>query len=156
MTDELNPDVQEILDETDDGMVMDLSDVDEDGPDFEPIPAGVVDAIVENTEYKKSQSGNPMIVWTFKVTEPDYQGRYLFYHTVLNKQFGISRLKRVLVRVAPDVEFKGFNPKQFCEEGKALGLPARLKISVGTYDGKPTNDVKDVLAPSEGSDFLDG
>jgi len=159
MADGLNPDesIQDVFNEDADeeSMVMDLTDTSEEMPDREPVPAGVYDCIVENTEFGPSSSGNPMISWTFRITEPEYEGRFLFYHTVLNKQSGLTRLKRLLVRVVPDLDLANFDPKSFCEEGTGLGLPCRVKTRVKPYQGQPSNDVTDVLAPSDDNNFLD-
>lgn len=159
MVDGLDPDVQDVFKDEgngDESMVMDLTDVSEEGPEREPLPAGVYPCIFENTEHGKSNnSGNPMISWTLRVTDPEYEGRFLFYHTVLNKQSGISRLKRLLVRAVPEVDLGSFDPKRFCEEGRALGLPCRAKVRVKPYQGRRTNDVQEILAPNDDDNFLD-
>jgi len=153
----LDPDVQNMFDEDvdDDSMTMDLSDVSDD-VQREPLPAGIHECVVENHEFGSSSSGNPMITWTLRVIEPEYENRFLFYHTVVNKESGKRRLKKLLVRVCPDVELTSFNPKTFCDEGRALGLPCRAKVRVSTYQGNPTNDVTDILPPSDEENFLDG
>ena len=155
MTDKLNPDDNINLNEGEDqeaeNMVLNLDDVDEDKPAFEPLPAGAYNCVVENAEYGVSQrSQNPMITWVFKVVDPQYENRLLFYHTVLNSQQGLARLKRLLTRVVPDIDMSSFNPKKFCEEGEALGFPCQVKVRIRTYRGERRNDVTDVLPPSEG------
>jgi len=159
----LNPDEQTInLGKDDkgsemDNMVLNLDDVDESAPDFEALPPGVYNCIVENTEFGPSSKDNPMITWVFKVLDPQYENRLLFYHTTLHNNQGIRRLKRTLSRVCPDVDMTKFNPKTFCDEGQALGLPCRVKIRIRPYQGQKRNDVTDVLPPTEGGggSFLD-
>lgn len=162
----LDPDEQAALEGTNEdmgeSMVMDLEDVDESMPAFEALPPATYPCIVENTEFQKSKNGNPMIVWTFKVTDPQYDGRLLFNHTVLNNEVGKSRLKQILVRVVPDLDLKNFNPVQFCEEGSALGLPCRVKVKIRPYRNPDTgktekrNNVTDVLPPADDAGaFLD-
>jgi len=155
----LNPDAQPAGgggSDPQENMVLNLDDVSEDMPAFEALPPGIYDCIVENTEFTTSSKGNPMITWVFKVVDPQYVGRLLFNHTVLNNETGLSRLKRVLVRVVPDADLSGFNPRAFCDEGIALGLPCRVKVRIRPYQGQRRNDVTDVLAPAQGEGaFLD-
>ena len=137
-----------------DNMVLNLEDVDEEGPGFEPLRPGIYDAVVENTEFGPSSNNNPMITWVFKVTDPEYEGRLLFFHTTLNNDFGVSRLKRILVRVLPEIDMAEFSPRQFCDRGEAIGYPCRVRVNIRPYQGQKRNNVTDVLPPSEGS-FLD-
>lgn len=139
-----------------DNLVLDLDQVDDSMPEFEAMPPGVYECLIENTEYKVSNNGNPMIAWQFRVIDENYENRMLFYHTVLNKEAGQARLKRLLVRVCPDVPLAGFSPKNFCEQGLALGLPCRAKVRVRPYEGKKRNDVTDILAPlASGDNYMD-
>src|SRR5690606_9684345 len=99
------------------------------------------------------KNNNPMITWVFRVVEAEHEGRLLFYHTVLNTEAGLARLKRLLLRICPDVELASFRPKAFCEEGVALGRACRVKVRIRNYQGKPSNDVTDVLPSAEGGFF---
>jgi hypothetical protein len=148
---DLNPDTN------DDNLVLDLDGVDDSMPEFEALPPGVYDCVIEDTTFGRSNNGNnPMISWQFKVIEQPYEGRLLFYHTVLNKDAGLARLKRLLSRICPDVSLSGFKPQAFCEEGIALGRECCVKVRIKMYQGKRRNDVTDVLAPKSTSSFLDG
>lgn len=158
--DDLDPDAQLFRSQSDggdeDNLVLNLAGVSEDRPALEALPPGIYDAIVENTEFGSSSNGNPMITWIFRVTDPRYEGRLLFFHTVLNSEVGQSRLKRTLLRVCPDIDLTEFRPKKFCDEGVALGLPCRVKVRVRPYQGRKSNNVVDVLPPqAEGGTFLD-
>lgn len=131
-----------------DNLVLNLADVDESKASFEALPAGVYNAVIENVEYGLSQNGgNPMLSWEFKITDAEYENRKMFYHTVLNKELGIASLKKLLIRVCPDVEMSAFNPQQFADNGVALGLPCQLKVKIRPYQGEKRNQVQDVLAP---------
>lgn len=157
--DMLDPDAemdQFMASDDDEGMVLDLNKVDENAPLFDPMPPGTYDCIVENTEYGPSKAGNPMITWVFKVIDPEYEGRLLFFHTTLNHDKGVQRLKQILVRIVPDLDLGSFNPKKFCEEGLAIGYPCRAKVRIRPYEGQRRNDVTDILAPAEEGSFLDG
>ena len=163
----LDPDEQAALEGTggsgfDENMVLDLEEVDDSGPSFEALPPGTYPCVVENTEFTKSKAGNPMIVWTFKVVDPQYDGRLLFNHHVLNNEIGKSRLKQSLVRILAEPPLKNFDPRTFCDEGTALGLPCRVKVKIRPYKNPETgkterrNNVSDVLPPAEEAGaFLD-
>ena len=154
----LNPDEDVQFDGSADGMenmVLNLEEVDEDGPAFEALPPGIYNCVVENTEFAPSKKNNPMITWVFKVVDPEFENRLLFNHTVLNHERGRQRLKQILMRVVPEVNMAEFNPQKFCDEGVAIGYPCRVKVRIRPYQGEKRNDVTDVLAPVEGSSFLD-
>lgn len=162
MDDFLNPDAIDLEgtnngDSADSNLVLDLDGVSSELPKFEAMPPGVYDAIIENVEYGNSQSsGNPMLTFQFRITDERFNNRMMFYHTVLNADSGLSRLKRLLVRVAPEVNLSGFNPSKFADSGEILGFPCRLKLNVRPYKGEKRNNVQDVLAPEESpTSFLD-
>ena len=137
-------------------LVLNLDGVSEEAPQLEALPVGTYECIVDNVEFGNSSSGNPMITWKFKVVDPQYSNRTLYFHNVLNQDFGLSALKRTLVRVCPDVDLKTFNPAVFCDEGTALGLPCRVKVKIKKYKGQYRNNVDDVLAPDvDGMSYLD-
>lgn len=136
-------------------LVLDLNTVDESKTGFEALPAGVYNAVVDEAEFGYSNnSGNPMITWKFKVTDEPYNNRLLFYHTVLNTDIGLANLKKTLVRVCPEVDMGSFNPKTFCEEAIAVGLPCRVKIKIDMYKGEKKNKVQEVLAADAAGSFL--
>jgi len=138
-----------------DGMVLDLDGVDDTQPEFEALPPGIYPVIVEDVTFGDSAKGNPMLTFQFKCIDPNYENRMFFYHTVLNMPRGIASLKRLLVRVAPDVPMSQFSPKKFAEEGMVLGFAARVKLRIKPYQGQKRNEVTDVLAPeADGGDYL--
>lgn len=136
-------------------LVLDLSEVDEKAGGFEVMPKGNYEAVVDDCEFGTSKKGAPMITWKFKVTEPEYEKRTLFYYNVLNQGFGIAALKRTLIALGIDVDWSSFNPQEFADLGDAIGLPIQLKVGIQKYDGEKRNTVKDVAASSEGGSFMD-
>lgn len=143
--DDMNPDVQGAspVDQTVDFGSINLDEIDETQPDFPVIQPGWYPAIIINVEPKMSSNGNPMIAWNFEM-QGEHKGRQQFYNTVTNKESGLKRLKKLLIAIVPDFDFREFNPKQFAESGVALGKPCMIKLKVGTYNGKATNNVNDV------------
>lgn len=156
--DMLDPDSTMDLSEAggyDDNFVLNLEEVSEELPKFEAMPSGVYNAIVENVTFGPSQNGNnPMLTWEFRVTDPPYENRKLYFHTVLNSEFGVKMLKRTLLRVCPDVDMANFSPRAFAETGAALGLPCRLKVTIRPYQGERRNNVKEVLPPQGADEFF--
>ncbi len=159
MVDELNPDETMDLTETgevDENMILNLEEASDNLPEFKALPPGIYNAIVENTENTVSSNGNPMISWQFRVVDQPYEGRLLFYHTVLNTESGQTRLKKTLLRIIPDIGLKEFRPATFCDEGVAIGRPCKVKVRVKPYKGKRRNNITEVLAPEEGAgSFMD-
>ncbi len=154
----LDPDAQVNLGGNEGGgenLVLDLENIDESGPTYEALPPGIYNCIIDNTEYGLSSKSNPMITWVFKVVDPEYEGRNLYNHTVLNNEAGLARLKRTLLRVVPDVNLKEFNAQKFCDEAVAIGFPCRVKVRIRPYQGQRRNDVTDVLPAAEEGSFLD-
>lgn len=137
-------------------LVLNLDAVDEKNTGFECMPKGEYECIVDDCEFGQSQrTGSPMITWKFKVVDEEYQNRVLFFHNVLNKQFGIAMLKKTLIALGVDVDLANFNPQTFADEGEAIGLPIRVKVGIQKYQGEKRNAVKDVLPSQEGGSFMD-
>lgn len=63
----------------------------------EEIPDGKYDVNVEKVELTRAQtSGNPMLKWTLKVLDPDYEGRLLWRNNVLASDENAAWLKKDL------------------------------------------------------------
>lgn len=158
----LNPDAN--MDLSGDGeerensnLTLNLENASDELPKIEPLPPGIYDCIFENVEFiPVNNSGNPMLTFQLKVIDERYENRMLFYHTVLNKDSGLTRLKQLLVRCAPDVDLRNFNPQKFADEGEILGFACRAKVNVRPYKGEKRNNVTEILAPEESpTGFLD-
>jgi len=122
------------------------------------IPRGVYAATVDELTFGHSQaSGNPMWTWRFEITqEGDYLGRKLFFHTPFVENM-LPRVKKVLSRIAPELLEGAFSPEQIANDGVLLGKDCQIRVDVRPYEGKPSNNVRDVLGAAEGggsSEFL--
>jgi len=63
----------------------------------EEIPDGKYDVNVEKVELTRAQtSGNPMLKWTLRVLDPDYDGRLLWRNNVLQSAENAAWLKKDL------------------------------------------------------------
>lgn len=142
------------------GLVFDLTGVEEE-KGFEIIPKGTYNAIVDEIEFGESKAGNPMMTVKYQITDAEYENRVLFDYWVLQgkgSEFGMSKLKKFLVRVCPDVNIAAFNPAEFANNGEGVGRICQIVLGIqtqkqGEYKGEKRNTVKDVLAPA-GNSFL--
>jgi hypothetical protein len=143
--------------EGDGTLMVNLGDVDEKG-NFQAAPRGLYDCVVAQLDFALSQSsGNPMWTWVFEVedTNAEFKGRKFFYHTVFNEG-GMPRVKRTLARIKTDDGYEAhllsnrFSPETVANEGRLLGARCRVRIEQRKYDGRMTNNVKDVLPPTGG------
>ncbi len=137
------------------GLVVDFDDVDEN-QQFECIPQGVYDAVVSGLEYGLSQaSGNPMWTWELTLEGGDWAGRKVFSHTTFNPD-GLPRTKKVIMRVMSELlDRKPFSPEAIANEGVLVGAACQVKLNIKMYDGRKVNNVREILAPSDGGDFMD-
>ena len=142
------------------GLVVNLDGVSEEG-NFPVMPRGIYDVNLYELTYGLSQSkGNPMWTWIWEIenaAEPDHNGRRMYYHTTFTDQ-GKSRVKRALARIKCNDDYNKillsgpFKPEDVALEGKLLGAKARIRVDVRPYQGKKSNNVREVLPPSESSD----
>ncbi len=141
--------------EDSEGLVVDFDDVDEN-QQYEVIPQGVYDAVVSGLEYGLSQaSGNPMWTWELTLSGGDWDGRKVFSHTTFNPD-GLPRTKKVIMRVMPELlDRKPFSPEQIANEGILVGAACQVKLNIKMYQNQKRNNVREILAPSDGGDFMD-
>lgn len=137
------------------GMVFNLSDVDEKGSGFACMPKGNYEAICDDVEFGESKKGNPMMTFKFKITEGEFEKRVLFLHATLNQKFGLATLKKTIINLGMDVDWAHFNAQEFADEGDAIGLPIILNVGIQKYEGEKRNNIKDTKPSQEGNGFLD-
>jgi hypothetical protein len=132
--------------------MIDLSGV-PDEQDFPVIPRGIYPAVVDDLTYGLSQaSGNPMWTWKFELTEAagvdgngkSLAGRKLFFHTPFVENM-LPRVKKVLSRIAPELLQGPFNAEEVANSGAMIGKECRVRVDIKPYEGKPRNNVRDVL-----------
>ena len=136
-----------------------LNDVDETQTEgFGLMPKGDYDMIVDNCEFHLSKaSGAPMLKWTFKVVSGDFENRLHWEYTVLNNNFGLRNLKKILIALNCGVDFATFNPQTFAEEGTPIGenLTITLDVKKDKKTGEDRNVAKDFKVMTTGS-FMTG
>ena len=83
--------------------------------EFEPIPDGKYQVVVDRVELTKSQtSGNPMLKWKLKVLGPKHEGAVLWRNNVIATKSNVQWLKNDLHVCGLDI-------------GKLSDLPASLE-----------------------------
>lgn len=124
--------------------VFNLNEVDETADDgFGLITKGDHDFIVDNCEFQFSKaSGAPMLKWTFKVVNGEFEGRLHWEYTVLNQSFGLKNLKKILIALNCGIDFATFNPKSFAEGGSAIC--ECLTITMDIKKDKKSNEDRNV------------
>ncbi len=148
----MNAEAEALTEEDGDGTIIDLNEV-EDDAGFEVMPSGMYDCVVESLEFEHSQSkGNPMWSWVLEITEGEYAGRKLFFHTVF-KGPGLPITKKAISRVAPELMSGPFNPEDEESIDQVLGKNCRARVNQRKYQGEMRNNVRELFGPGEGSDF---
>lgn len=132
------------------GTVINFDNIDENAG-FEPLPIGKYACHISTMEMRTSKNGNPMLSITFVVAavHDEYKNRKLFTHFVLNNDISLGRLKKFLIDIFPDISLANVDLQELCSSGIGLGRACDLQVSQRPYDGKITNDVKSISAPSD-------
>jgi hypothetical protein len=131
-----------------------------DQADFPVTPKGIYPAIVDSLEFGMSQSsGNPMWTWRFELTQEagDYAGRKFYFHTPFVENM-LPRLKKVLARIRPELLEAPYDAEAIANEGSMIGIECKIRLDIKQYEGKPRNNVRDVLPPDGeggGAGFLE-
>ena len=84
---------------------IDLTEVEDTGGSFEPIPEGTYELMAENWEQKTSKSGNKYLKVTYRVQGEKYANRVVWENFTIsgaNPTVGISRLKQWMVATGSD------------------------------------------------------
>ena len=133
------------LQNSDEGLIVDLSGVDENG-DFPVMPRGVYPTTVESCTYEISQSGgNPMWSLILEVNEGEYQGQKLFTHIVFSEK-ALPRAKKAIMILKSELLDGPFNPEEQAEE--LVGIDCAARVDIKKYEGKDRNNVKAILPAS--------
>lgn len=120
------------------------------------IPVGTYDAVVEDSTYKISGSGNPMwqVKWAVQVPQADGTTKKMKITSfIVFSAAQRGRAKFTLTRIAPELTtLTDFDPSQLAQN--IVGKPARLKINHQKgQDGEDRSNVADVLAAAQGNSF---
>ena len=135
-----------------DSMMVDFNDVED--VSFEALPVGMYSCIIADCEFVFSQSsGNPMWTLQLEVRDGEYANRKLYTHWVF-KGAGLPITKRQLTRLAPDLIAGPFDPQDPDAIQQILGLEVKAKVVIRKYEGRDTNNVRDLFLDEGGDDFI--
>lgn len=143
------------LQEDDDGgYTVDMTAVPE--AKNEVLPKAVYNCVVDEAEYKLSQSaGKPMWALIYVVTDGQYEGRKLF-HNISFSEKALPFTKRTLARLCPECLTSSFKPEKIDEYG-IQGRNVRVKTKVGKdQNNEPRTEVAEVMGPADNSAFMGG
>lgn len=136
-----------------DDIIVDLSGVTEQSG-FEPMPAGIYSAEVDEVEFGMSSKNNPMWTWKFRILDEPFDKRKVFYHTTFTPD-DLPRTKSVLRALGfEDLANSSFNPRTIAEDGELVGAVCRIKLRVKIYQGEKRNEVQRVMAAEQGGSAL--
>ncbi len=79
---------------------IDLTEVEDTGGSFEPIPEGTYELMAENWEQKISKAGNTYLKVTYRVQSENYANRVVWENFTIsgaNPKVGISRLNQWVI-----------------------------------------------------------
>ena len=151
---EAEAEVSDAMFENEDGsMTVDLSSTEDGGWDV--IPRGIYPVIVDDAEYKISQTGgNPMISLTLQIEEGEFADRKLFTHVVFSPK-AMPMARRAIARLGLNHLLEGpFNPEDKADD--FIGARCRARVTVEKYEGEDTNKVKSLLPAQDGDEFAEG
>jgi len=84
---------------------IDLTEVEDTGGSFEPIPEGTYELMAEDWEQKISKAGNKYLKVTYRVQGENYANRVIWENFTIsgaNPTVGISRLKQWMIATGSD------------------------------------------------------
>lgn len=117
-------------------------------PDFKPLPADTYNAIFEAYELKDGPKGQYYdLKFEVQDEDPEVQGRTLHSNRSIAPQ-SLWAFKLACIAMGADnsVFEDEFDTDELLES--LLHNAVRLKVTVGEYEGRPTNNVQRILAPS--------
>ena len=127
-------------------LLIDFTNVEDWGEGFEPVPAGVYDAVIDGTrtEIRQSQAGNTVLNVAFVIqNHPEYAGRVVFEnYTITEKALG--KIKQLLKALGFDVDGKKFT----LDTEDLHNKKCRIYVGQEEFNGSIRNRVKRV-APIE-------
>lgn len=96
-----------------DNEIMDQLDKLESGEsvsEYEEVPVGKYEVVVEKMELTESKNHNPMTVAWLRIVEGPFKNSMLFNHMVMKEKFGIHRAKEFIRKLDPSspVKFESF------------------------------------------------
>ncbi len=117
---------------------------------FEILPKGPQNCTIIANEFKYSAKGNAMWAMQLEVNEGDYEGRRLFFHiTFSEKAMGFAKESLQNLGRGDLLEGGQFD----CADPEVVAsfenLAVTANVTVGTYNGDATNNVRKVILQAD-------
>ncbi len=94
--------------------------------DFEDLPLGIYQAVIDGVDPTESKAGDPMFVWKLKITGPSHAGRLVWKNQMITtKSMGFFKKDLALCGVFPQTVAEINNPALL---EKLLNIPVEIKI----------------------------
>jgi hypothetical protein len=125
--------------------VINLEDA-PDAPEREVLPAGLYNGYVDTVEYGRGGKG-PMLTWLLRVYRLDDGEEVPLYFWTSFSEGAIGRSKKTLKRLAPDLDFRSFNPHQAQDIFGGMNVRVRVRVRNNPPDHDypgPQNQVRDI------------
>lgn len=121
-----------------------------EGGSFEPLPAGVYEAMITSAETKETKTGGMMVKATFTILDPEYQGRLVFQNfNIVNasakaQQIGLGQLSSCCRAL-------GFSALP-SDTADLCNIPLKIKIAIKPAQGEypAGNEIKEYLSAATG------
>ena len=126
---------------------------------FEPLPPTTYDVVVKNAEGKQASTGSPMVKITLEVTSGPYAGRLVWTNLVVKP--GSPDSARIFaakcMAFGLTAEWLSASKPTFAQTAAALiGKRATVEVTQRDYNGRITNDVKNIKPSLGGSGVPSG
>jgi hypothetical protein len=89
-----------------------------------------------------------MFTLQLMINEGQYRGRKLYTYWSFSQK-AMPFTKATIQRVAPELLAGAFNPQQVADEGRLIGKPCRVRVTVEEYNGEDRTKVGQMLAPAD-------
>lgn len=143
----------EMFEDGDDALIINMDEV--EGQSFEVIPKGTYNGVIEELEYKLSNSsGKPMWAVVITITEGEFTGRKVFHNLSFSEK-ALPGTKTAIQRMAPEVLSSAFQPQKVAESGKLIGKSVRFKTKLESYEGEERTKIANFLAAKSSDGFED-
>lgn len=107
----------------------------------EPIPAGVYDLEITDSEIEQSNAGDPMLAFTFTVLGPECEGRKLWHR--LNLWHSSSERARKIAQGEMSAICRSAGYNKTVENSDVLhGKTVRARVKIETYTDSDTGETK--------------
>ena len=117
------------------GIKIDWNEVDTNKKEYKPLPDGDYICIVDNVEETETSAGEKAWSIRFKVTEGEYEGKYLFDKVNVENPKKMQKLKALYT-----VVFGSKLPSEIMESD-LIDEKILITTTIGTYNGKEKNNI---------------